>query len=74
MNVSYSNFDEIFYVTPQGFILGPLLSNIYICDLFFENGDLDIASCANDNEPYTFSSEFDVTLKKLRSYIIKIFA
>ena len=36
-------------------------------------GDLDVASYADDNTPYTFSSELDVTLKKLRSYTTKIF-
>ena len=73
MNGSYSNFDDIFSGVPQGFILVPLLLNIYICDLFFGIGDLDIASYADDNTPHTFSSELDVALKKLRSHTIKIF-
>ena len=72
-NGSYSNFDGIFSGVSQGSILGPLLINIYICDLFFGIWDLDIASHADDNTPYTFSSELEVTLKKLRIYTIKIF-
>ena len=72
MNGSYSNFD-IFSDVPQGSILSPLVFNIYICNLCFGVGDLDIASYADDNTSYTFSSEFDVALKKLRSYTIKIF-
>ena len=31
---------------------------------FFGITDLDIASCADDNTPYTFSSELGVILKK----------
>ena len=45
---------------------------MYISDLYFGTGRLDIASYADDNTPYTFSSELDVALKKLRSYLIKI--
>ena len=51
-----------------------LLFNISICNLFFGIGDLNIASFADGNTPYyTFSSELDVTLKKLWNYTIKIF-
>ena len=73
VNGSYSNFDEIFSGVPQDSILDPLLFNIHICDLLFGIGDLDIASYADDNTPYAFSSELDLSLKNLRSYIIKIF-
>ena len=48
MNGSYSNVDDIFSGVPQGSILGPLLFDIYIRDLFFGIGDLDIASYADD--------------------------
>ena len=72
VNGSDSNFDNIFSGVPQGSILVSLLFNIYICDLFFGIGDLDIDGYADDNTPYTFSSELDVSLKKLRRYTIKI--
>ena len=52
VNGSYSNFDGNFSGVPQGSILAP----ICICDLFFGIGDLNIASYADDNTPYTFSS------------------
>ena len=48
MNGSYSNFDDIFSGVPQDSILGPLLFDIYIRDLFFGIGNLDIASYADD--------------------------
>ena len=73
VNGSYSKFNEIFSGVPQGSILGPLLFNIYICDLFFDASDIDIASYADDNTPYTCSSELDTALRKLKKYTIKIF-
>jgi len=73
INGSYSSYHEILSGVPQGSILGPLLFNIYICDLFFDTENIDIASYADDNTPYTCSSDLDSALKKLKNYTIKIF-
>ena len=49
INSSYSAFAEILFGVPQGSILEPPLFNIYVCDLFLENSDIDIANYADDN-------------------------
>ena len=46
-------------------ILGPLLFNIYLCDIFYDNNDYNIVSYADDNNPYANSSNLDSLINKL---------
>ena len=48
VNNTYSTFPDIIFGVPQGLILGPLIFNIYICDIFHDNTDCDIASYADN--------------------------
>ena len=52
INNSFSEYHLIKYGVPQGSILGPILFNIFLCDLFLIVDDIDIASYADDNTPY----------------------
>ena len=72
VNSSYSDFAEIIFGVPQGSILGPLLFNIYICDLFFEDINLDVANYADDNTPYSSGSDFNTILNNLQKGVEKI--
>ena len=47
--------------------------NIYICDLLLENCDIDIANYADDNTPYTCSSDLDSVIFKLQKNTERIF-
>ena len=74
MNNSFSEYRLIKYGVPQGFILGPILFNIFSCDLFLiVNDDKDIASYADDNTPYCTSNIRDDVKVTLKVASIKAF-
>ena len=46
------SWEEILFEKSQGSILGSLLFNIFICDLFIMIDDINIANYADDNTPF----------------------
>ena len=52
INESFSSWEEIFFGVPQGPILGPLLFNIFMCDLFLIVNNVDFTNYADDNTPF----------------------
>ena len=53
INNSYSLWSLIKHGVSQGPILGPILYNIILCDMFFTKDNIDIASYVDDNTPYS---------------------
>ena len=48
---SYSNWMKIIFSVPQVSILGQLLLNLFLADLFLIINDADVASYVDDNTP-----------------------
>ena len=73
VNSSHSSWEEIPFGFPQGSILGPLLFNIFLCDIFFVMIDIDFASYADNNTPYVSSDSIEDVIRILENDSIKLF-
>ena len=65
INNSYSTCVEIVFGVPQGSMLGPLLFNISLTELFFIANSMDIANYADDNTPYATANDIDSLIASL---------
>ena len=70
---SFSSYLDIINGVPQKSILGRLLFNIDLCDLFFEDYSSDFANFADDTTPYECGPTLNEVMNNLEITTEKMF-
>ena len=73
VNNSYSEWLALMFGVPQGSILGPLLFNIFLADLFLIHSDIDIANFADNNTPYLSAKNVEDVIESLERALVSLF-
>ena len=73
VNNSYSSLKCIRFGVPQGSVLGPLLFNVYICDLFYIIKDWKVANYADDTTPYVVCKNMTDVIHSLENCATLLF-
>ena len=69
----YSSWDKLTSGVPQGSILGPLIFNIDLIDIFYISSNYDIANYADDNTPYVTCETMASLIESLEKIAEEIF-
>ena len=70
---SYSPYLDLLVGVPQGSILGSLLFNIYLCELFLCDCEINIINYADNTTLYACEPNMDHVLSKLEKVSKQLF-
>ena len=65
INTSFSSWTELLTGVPQGSVLGPLLFNIYLNDLFWVIQETEVCNFADDTTLYSCDVELNSVIRNL---------
>ena len=67
INGSYSTYRDVRVGVPQGSVLGPLLFNIFINDIFLFVKNTSVCNYADDTTIYACNSDIDIIINRLET-------
>ena len=65
VNTPFSSWEELIKGKPQGFVLGPILFNLYLNDLFYLSDFTEVCNFADDTKFFACDNDLNNLIKRL---------